>query len=260
MRILFFRYVFLFFCILFLLPQKSPSLQAQNPQLHVSAAVSTKEALAEITSLFEKKHQIRISLNLGASGTLVSQILAGAPCDALLSADHAVIARLIEHGVLKPTEVSNLLSNALVIAQRKDFSPKLTNPADLQQTSIKRIALGKPGIVPAGTYAEKWLQKLGLWDELKPKFVYTPHVRAATASLSLGNVEAAIAYQTDVQHQTDLCVSYRFPPDQEPKILYPFGILSASIEKPEVLLFRTFLHSEEVRQIFEKHGFLPLGK
>ncbi len=43
---------------------------------------------------------------------------------------------------------------------------------DLAAKEIGKIALGNPETVPAGRYAQEVLTNEGLWEELKPKFIF----------------------------------------------------------------------------------------
>ena len=64
----------------------TPAPQAVT-ELTVSAAVSLKDALAEIRTHYEKKNPgVKLIYNLGASGTLQKQIEQGAPADLFISA------------------------------------------------------------------------------------------------------------------------------------------------------------------------------
>ena len=68
-------------------------------------------------------------------------------------------------------------------------------PRDL--AAFKTIAVADPQAVPAGVYARRWLEGLGLWTELAPRVVPTLDVRAALAAVESENAEAGIVYRTD---------------------------------------------------------------
>ena len=89
-------------CALFILSDiPAPQLAAQD--LTVSAAISLREALGEVTSAFEAANPgVDVSLNLGASGDLQRQIEAGAPVDVYVSAATANMDVLSSRGGIDP--------------------------------------------------------------------------------------------------------------------------------------------------------------
>ena len=68
------------------------------------------------------------------------------------------------------------------------------NFQDLAQPSVKVIATGDPQSVPAGKYAQEVLTHFGLFDELKPKFVFAKDVRQILTYVETGNADAGIVY------------------------------------------------------------------
>jgi len=63
-------------------PAQNAPASKQSVELNVSAAVSMKDALAEIQKIYQEKNpNVKIIYNLGASGALQKQIEQGAPAD-----------------------------------------------------------------------------------------------------------------------------------------------------------------------------------
>ena len=59
------------------------------------------------------------------------------------------------------------------------------------------MALGNPGTVPVGRYTQEALTKAGLWETLKPKFIYGESVRQVLDYVSRGEVDAGFVFATD---------------------------------------------------------------
>ena len=159
----------------------------------VFAAASLSDALKEISTSYEKASGDRIFFNFGGSSTLARQIQEGARADLFFSADEEKMDQLETNGSSARRARRSLLSNSLVIAAEEFSSYKTVE--DLRRA--KRIAIAEPNTVPAGIYARKYLEKAGLWAELKDRIVPTENVRAALAAVESGNAEAAIVYKTD---------------------------------------------------------------
>src|SRR3990172_7773242 len=71
-----------------------PAAEADVPSLTVFAAADLGFAFQEIVPRFEKSVGARVSLVLGSSGNLATQIEHGAPADVFFSADQAFVERL----------------------------------------------------------------------------------------------------------------------------------------------------------------------
>lgn len=214
----------------------------------MAAAVSLSEALQEIAAAFERQHGVRVTLNLAASNVLARQIAAGAKTDVFISADAIQMEVVRRSGVVR-REV-DLLANRLVVLVAADSNVQLASASDLRRPEIVRIAIGDPAGVPAGAYAQQYLEAEKVWDALQSKIITTGSVRAALAALEAGNVDAAIVYRTDARIARRTRAAY--PSPSEPVVTYPAALLTAV---PEAARFYAFLRSAAADAIFERHGF-----
>src|SRR5207245_2934230 len=82
-------------------------------------------------------------------------------------------------------------------------------PADLAK--LKRLALADPEAVPAGIYARRYLETVGLWPALHDRVVPTLDVRAALAAVESENVPAGIVYRTDAALSKRVRVAFEVP-------------------------------------------------
>jgi molybdate transport system substrate-binding protein len=201
----------------------------QAAEVRVSAAASLTDAVTEIAALYEKKSGDTVVLNFGASSTLATQIVNGAPVDLFISADEAQMNRV-------PTIVRvPLLSNRLAIV----------GMALLVST---RIAIANPEAVPGGVYAKQWLQKRGLWSVVESRLIPCENVRAALAAVEAGNADSAIVYITDFPRGQVI-------PDSPP-IVYPAAVLRGAQNVTGARRFLDFLRSRDAGAIFRRYGFL----
>lgn len=211
-------------------------------EVRVFAAASLAEALDEIAQKYEQASGDQILFNFGASSTLARQVEEGAPADLLLSADERV--RTTRLG-----ERASVLSNTLVIVVR---DKRVTHPRDL--VGLK-LALAEPSTVPAGIYARTYLQKLGLWERVKPNVIPTDNVRAALAAVESGNVDAAIVYRTDARIAKEVRVAYPVPRAEGPRIAYLFAVVRDAEQPRAARRFFAYLQAKPALDVFRKHGF-----
>jgi molybdate transport system substrate-binding protein len=218
----------------------------------VFAAASTAEALSEIGKKFEADRGIHVRFSFGATRDLARQVRAGAPVDILVSADPDTIDALEKDGAVRPADRRVLMSNSLVIIVPKDGSAEIHIADDLKK--VAHLAIGDPATVPAGSYAEKWLRKIGLWDDVKDHLVPSVDVRAAMAAVEAGRAEAGIVYRTDAAVSTKSRVAFDVPADSAPSIAYVAARIKASNNATAVPFFE-YLFSQDAHAVFLRRGF-----
>jgi len=241
------------FCALMVAALSSATARAED--VNVYAAASLTEALQEAGRAFEKESGHRLVFNFGGSNDLARQIKAGAPADVFFSADAAQMDGLQAAGLVRPQDRLNVLSNVLVVVTPLASSRKLATPRDL--LGVDRLALADPEGVPAGVYARKWLESLGLWQPIQGKVVPTLDVRAALAAVEAENADAGIVYRTDASVSRRVRVAFEVPREQGPAIVYPLAPMAAS-KKPATAALVRYLASEGARAVYRRFGFVVL--
>jgi molybdate transport system substrate-binding protein len=229
-------------------------------ELNVSAAASLTDALQEIKARYETAGGDTIALNLGASSTLARQIEEGAPADLFLSADEAKMDQLEKKGLVLPGSRRSVLSNSLVVVVPADSPLRIAAAADLAGPKIRALALAEPQTVPAGIYAKEYLRRLKLWGKVIDRVVPTENVRAALAAVEQGNADAGIVYKTDAGISRKVRVAYEVPLAEGPRISYPFAAVAGSKNPEAARKFLEYLESPAALGVFEKYGFLIVGK
>lgn len=231
-------------------------LNAGAAELHVSAAASLTDALKEIAQTWEGASGHKIRFNFAASSTLARQIAEGAPADLFISADEEKMDQLQKKGLISTATRRSLLSNTLVIAVPRDGGVRIRNPRDLASRSVRRIAIAEPETVPAGIYAKRYLQKIGIWEKVSGKIVPTENVRATLSAVESGNVDAGIVYRTDALISRKIKVAIEISRKEGPAISYPFAVLQGASEPATAKRFLDYLSSPAALRVFARHGFL----
>ncbi|MCO5068538.1 MAG: molybdate ABC transporter substrate-binding protein [Kiritimatiellae bacterium] len=230
---------------------------ARAEDLLVFAAVSLSDALNAIGADFTKQSGTPVLFNFQASSALARQIEAGAPADLFFSADEEKMDQLQAKDLIVTSSRISLLSNVLVIVTSGDRTD-IRGPDDLTAERVTRIALAQPDSVPAGIYARRYLEHLGLWETLTPKVVPTENVRAALAAVAAGNADAGFVYRTDAMSSSRVRIAYEIPPTDAPSITYPIAIVKDAPNEGAARDFLEYLRSSTANQVFEQHGFKVL--
>ncbi|HEX7020431.1 MAG TPA: molybdate ABC transporter substrate-binding protein, partial [Gemmatimonadaceae bacterium] len=149
----------------------------------------------------------------------------------------------------------NLLRNQLVVVMPQG-SRALPSPRDLAGASIRRIALADPAAVPAGVYARRYLESVGLWSAIAPKVVPMLDVRAALAAADSGNVDAAFVYKTDASIARRSTVAFSIPLADGPRIVYPAAVIKDARHGDAARRLLAYLRGDAARRVFERYGFV----
>lgn len=235
-------------------PADKPASQTKQESLLLFAAASTKEAVDEVVADFERSHaHVSVKTSYGASSTLAQQLIAGAEADLFLSANQSWVAKLDEERLV--AKQHELLGNELALVVAADSQMKIANPADLLSGDVERLALAEPESVPAGIYAKQALEKLKLWDRLKPKVVGAADVRQALAYVETGAAEAGIVYATDAAVTNKVKIAFRFDADLTEPIVYPLVLLKRSESKSSAQALYEAFQSDAAAKISQRRGF-----
>ena len=224
-------------------------------EILVFAAASLTDSLKEIAASYEASTGETVRFNFAASNVLAMQIQAGAPADIFFSADEAKMEALDRGGFIAHETRKDLLGNLLVIITAAG-GPKISAAEDLRQPAVRHLSLGDPAAVPAGIYAQAWLEKAGLWQVLLPKVVPAENVRAAMAVVESGNAEAGIVYKTDAAISKKVNVALEIPAADCPKITYPAAVIQDSRHAEAARRFLVYLAGERAGETFVKFGFV----
>ena len=242
------KILFIAFIVLFAIPAAAAELQ-------VFAAASLSEALKEIGDSYQQESGTDVYFNFAASSLLARQISAGSPADVFFSADDEKMDDLQNQGLILNETRRTLLSNSLVIVISLDSNLTVKDPRDLAKSNWK-IAVGEPKTVPAGIYARKYLEKIGLWSVVMDNVIPTENARAALATVEAGHVDIGIIYKTDAALSRKVKIGYEIPPEETPDIAYPVAVIREGKNMREAKVFVQYLSSQKCKAIFRKYGFL----
>lgn len=222
-------------------------------EVTISAASSMTESLLEIKEQFEKEYpSIAITFNFGGSGALRKQIEQGAPIDLFFFASKKDFELLNDRGMINKGKA--ILKNRLVIIASE--TAELKSLKDVVQQH-KKLAIGTPEAVPAGTYAEEALRHMRMWDKLKDHLVYTKDVQQVRTFVETGAVAAGVVYLSDTVGLKKAMILEEVDPSFYSPIQYYMGIIKKNGEKEEAEeTFYRFVQNKQSGEIFERHGFV----
>ena len=222
--------------------------------LTISVAASLTETIGEIETQYRQTHaNVDFRNNFGGSGMLAREIEQGAPVDVFLAAAAGPMDELQAKGLIDAGSRHDLLRNTLVLIAPSGSG--LQGFAGLIENSVRQIALGDPGSVPAGQYGNETLTALKLYDRVKGKIVLAKDVRQVLTYVETGNADAGLVYATDAQNDARVRIVATAPEETHEPIVYPVAVVGAGRESGAAQQFVEYLQSPTAAAIFVKHGF-----
>lgn len=216
----------------------------------VFAAASLTETFTELGKQFEAAHPgVEVVYSFGASSALAQQIEQGAPVDVFASAAPKNMQQVVDAGDITATPVT-FVRNRLEIAVPKGNPGHITGLADFGKTEPK-IALCAEQ-VPCGAAAKSVFEVAGVHPQPDTR---EADVKAVLTKVTLGEVDAALVYRTDVEAAGDKVEGIDFPEADKAINDYPVAPLAKAPNSAAAAAFVEFVRSDRARTVFTKAGF-----
>jgi molybdate transport system substrate-binding protein len=225
--------------------------------LRIAAAADLQFALPDLAAQYEKESGIRLAITYGSSGNFFAQIQNGAPFDVFFSADIAYPQKLLEAGLAEPESLRTYAFGRIVLWLPPDSSIDPAGLDSLLDPRLQKIAIANPDHAPYGRAAVAALQKAGLYDRLKSRFVYGENISQTAQFVQSGSAQAGIlALSLALSPAMQKGKRWEIPLDFYPPLEQAVIVLQSSPNKPAARAFLVFLQSEAARATLARYGFV----
>jgi len=220
---------------------------------------ASKPAMEEAAKAFEEKTEIKVYLNFGGSGTMLSQLKIAREGDLYIpgSPDYMVMAE--RDGVVEPESVKIISYLVPAILVQKGNPKNIQSLSDLARPGIE-VGIADPASVCVGLYAYEILEANGLIDDIKEAGTIVTYAESCdkTASLIvLKAVDAVIGWEVFASWNPDTTDVVYLEPDQIPRLSYvPGAICTFTKDRESAQKFLDFLVSPDGLEIFAKWGYI----
>jgi molybdate transport system substrate-binding protein len=194
-----------------------------------------------------------VRFNFAGSSTLATQITQSAPADVFAAASPTTMATVTDAKLAAGTPAV-FTENVLEIAVPKGNPGHVTGLADFARPALT-LAICAPE-VPCGAAATKVFAAAKI--AAKPDSL-EEDVKAALTKVSLGEVDAALVYTTDVRAAGNKVQGISFPEAEQAVNNYPICVLSAAPNKAAARAFVDLVRSSTGQAALEKAGFRAPG-
>ena len=235
--------------------------------LQVFAANSLEKAMPEVQALYTDETGVQFAdTQYKGSGDLVEQMRGGAPVDVLITASAGTMDDAEEGELVDPATRQDMFTNELVIVRAVDSDIQIGALEDVAAVD-GNIAIGEPGAVPAGRYANQALASVGLYSNaegedgeydpsIADKVVQADKVGTAAQYVATGDCAIGFVYTSDVYRYEGIEVAFTTSAESHKPIVYP-GAVSASSENADAAAdFLAFcMTNEDALAIWAEYGF-----
>ncbi|MBX6357595.1 MAG: molybdate ABC transporter substrate-binding protein [Micromonosporaceae bacterium] len=216
----------------------------------VFAAASLTESFTQIGKDFEAANPgTKVTFNFAGSSALANQINQGAPADVFASAAPANMKTVTDAGNGEGTPAT-FVRNQLVIAVPKGNPKGITGLTDLTKPDVKVALCAEQ--VPCGAAAKRALAAANV--TVTP-VTLEQDVKAALSKVTLGEVDAALVYRTDVRAAASDVDGVEFPESSSAVNDYPIIVLKNAPNKAGAQAFLNWVLSDKGRNVLTQAGF-----
>jgi molybdate transport system substrate-binding protein len=236
-------------CALAFAGAAAPALAADT---QVAVAANFTEPAKEIAAAFTAATGHKALLSFGSSGQFYAQLAHGAPYEVFLSADAERPTKVEQDGLGAPGSRFTYAVGKLVLYSK---TPGLADGGKvLRSGAFAKLAVADPVAAPYGAAAIETLQKLGLYDAVKPKVVTGSSIIqtyqfVATGAADLGFVALSQVIQEPGGSRW-LVPQADYAPIEQQAIL-----LLSGQKNPAATAFIAFLKTPQARAIIRRYGY-----
>lgn len=219
----------------------------------VAVAANFTEPAKEIAAAFAAKTGHKAVLSFGSSGQFYTQISHGAPFQVFLSADADRPIEAEKAALAVPGTRFTYAVGRLVLYSR---TPGLVDAkgAVLRSGRFEKLAIADPAVAPYGAAAVQTLNRLGVYDRLKPKIVKGTSITQAYQFVHTGAAELGFVALSQVAGEPGGS-RWVVPASSHDPIAQQAVLLRSGAAEPAARAFLDFLRTSQAKAIVRRYGY-----
>jgi len=227
-------------------------------EITVAAAADLQSAMQDLAVRFERETGKKVTVIFGSSGNFFQQIQQGAPFDMFFSANLDYPKKLEAAGLAENGSYYQYARGKIVVWVPKECKINLNSGLKvLLDPSVKKIAIANPLHAPYGQAAVSAMQKEGVYDKAKDKFVLGENISQTASfivsgSADIGIVALSLALSPNMKDKGRYT---EVPANEYPPIEQACVILSSSKNKEIAQRFLAYVKSTAVADLLAGYGF-----
>lgn len=230
-----------------------PEQPRAKSELTIAAAANLTDVFQRIGPRFEADTGIHPIFSFASTAQLTRQIENAAPFDVFAAADSEHVAELEQKGLLTAGSRAVYARGVLALWIPESSKAAVQRVQDLTLPGVRVIAVAKPELAPYGQATVDTLQKLGIWEQVKPKVVYAENISMAKQYGQSKNADAVFTAYSLVLHEAGKIIqvdeALHKPIDQE------LGIVAKSNRQDSAKKFAAYLLTGAGKTILAGYGY-----
>ncbi|MBV1698088.1 MAG: substrate-binding domain-containing protein [Hyphomicrobiales bacterium] len=226
--------------------------------INVYGTIGMRNALEQLTPLFQKQSGATLALTWGTAAMLTKRIEAGEPADVVILTSDNVDALNTQGKVAPDTETTLAKSSIAVAVKVGAAKPDISTADSLKQALLKAksIAYSNPAYGGAsGVYFAKLLDRLGIADQMKAKTKY-PSAGGNSAGLLVdGQVELAVQQKPELMNIPGVDIAGLLPADLNKVTAFAAAVTASSKSADVAKALIKFLQSPAAVKVLKTSGF-----
>tara|TARA_R110002049_G_scaffold160881_4_gene325886 strand:- start:1213 stop:2685 length:1473 start_codon:yes stop_codon:yes gene_type:complete len=219
-------------------------------------AAGVKPVIEKVAQQYFEEYGVRVDLQYGGSGTLLSNLRIAKQGDLYLAADDSYIDEAKSFGLVD--EIQPLAFIKPVIAVAKGNPKRINVLADLFVDTVK-VAIANPDAASIGRLTKKMFHKLQKWDSLENNIsVLMPTVNEVANTIKLGTTDAGLIWDATANQYEGIDIVEEKSFDSYVNNI-TIGVLKFSEQPTEALKFLRYLSAKDKGLLtFNKLGYKPI--
>jgi molybdate transport system substrate-binding protein len=174
------------------------SIIKREKRLTVFVPCSIFAAFCEILDAYKKDNpDIKVNFDTGNTIVLMRKILnKGARPDIYISTGPLEIEPLIEKGLIDVQTKIPLTFDSIILVTPAGNPKNIRASSDLLRDDVKSIAIPDPSTNSSGKFSVEALSKVGLWDKIKHKVIFTEFGRHTRNYIMENKIDAGFLYRS----------------------------------------------------------------
>lgn len=225
-------------------------------EVSVAVAANFAAPIQVIAPIFERDTGYKLLPAYGATGKFFAQISNGAPFDVLLSADEETPSRLIDAG-LGVAQSNFTYAVGKLVLWSPDSHLVDSRGEILKRTTFRHLAIANPRTAPYGAAAQQVMQKMAIFEKLKPNLVQGENIGQTHQFVMSGNAELGfVAYSQVIRNGRIgsgsgwVVPEYLYDPIRQDAVL-----LTKGRNNPAAKALLEYLRGKKAQAIIQSFGY-----
>ena len=228
----------------------------EEKTLLLYCAAGIKPVVEKVTKEYYKEYGVRVDVQYGGSGTLLSNLRIAKQGDLYLAADKSYIQEAVSFGLIK--EIQSLAFIKPVISVAKGNPKNIKTVEDLFQDTVK-VAIANPEAASVGRLTKKMLTQSNQWEALNKNIVVLmPTVNEVANTIKLGTTDAGIIWDATANQYEELDI-VNVPLFESFIKNITIGVLDCSKQPTEAIKFMRYLSAKNKGlPVFKSFAYQPI--